>query len=335
VQFNEVGVCNACEWSEKKKIIDWDEKWHTLLKLCDKFAGDGKNWDVIVPFSGGKDSYHIAKNMKDLGMKPLLVKLAPLIPSQIGRLNDENIRDQGFDLIVIRPDRQYVDLCRKGMIEQGGEEGETEYGGKVEGYELGYSREWIINTYFSGHDPVKYGVNSPWWNFPEIGDLTLTHWSDFEDWNGWDHLETADTMGFLVEPDETDGVTNKSSLFFFGQLDDPWMYALHTHFMFLKFGFGRAAHEASMAIRAGEMDREEGIRLAQKMDDFNCKIYMKKYSRLFQIEPLAIEQAMDIHANKALMEWNNVLNKWMLRKELTDYALNHEFGIEVEYDGTY
>jgi len=189
VEFDEKGVCNGCNWAEKKNTdVDWAAREKELRELCDKYRSkDGNNWDVIVPCSGGKDSYHIAWTLKDkFNMNPLLVKLSALIPTEVGEWNMRNLVKQGLDLIEVTPNlKTYAGLCKKGFIEQGrpqmgfvtgvstvvlrmsmamgvpfimyGEEGESEYGGKEDmRHSTGLKRDWVINTYLSGFDPKEY-----------------------------------------------------------------------------------------------------------------------------------------------------------------------------------
>ena len=76
VVFNEESVCNACQWAEKKKSIDWAQKWNELKKLCDEFRRKD-DFDVIVPCSGGKDGSYVAWKMKhEFGMHPLCVTVS-------------------------------------------------------------------------------------------------------------------------------------------------------------------------------------------------------------------------------------------------------------------
>ncbi|UCG54269.1 MAG: N-acetyl sugar amidotransferase [Dehalococcoidia bacterium] len=347
--FNNDGVCNGCIRAEEKKYIIWDQHENELIALCDKYRGNGKDWDMIIPWSGGKDSYHIAYNMKEVyGMKPLLVKVAPLIPTRIGRLNEENIRDQGYDLIVIHPGREYVDLCKKGFIEQGrpqmgfvtgittalvklamaygikwlmyGEEGETEYGGRTDykGPES-FNRTWIKDVYFSGYDTNDYEINSPWWYLPSQEELDksgifLTHWSYFSFWESEKHFETAKKMGFQYNPQPDEGVTGKGTFTNYTSLDDPYMRTLHTHLMFLKFGFGRGSHEATGEIRAGRMTREEGIELAEQYDNYDCRDYLGKYLKLFDMLAEQFINILDNHVNGALLVNNDGV--WELRKDI-------------------
>lgn len=71
--FDEHGVCSGCRVAEQKKDINWDERMQMLRELTDEYRSSS-NYDIIIPVSGGKDSYfqtHIAVN--ELGLKPLLV----------------------------------------------------------------------------------------------------------------------------------------------------------------------------------------------------------------------------------------------------------------------
>ena len=74
ISFDEEGVCNICRQQEyKKESIDWTAKKSELMAIADKFRGKHA-YDVIIPFSGGKDSAFTAwYAVKELGLKPLIV----------------------------------------------------------------------------------------------------------------------------------------------------------------------------------------------------------------------------------------------------------------------
>ncbi len=82
------GVCNACLWAEEKKLIDWDERQEFFVANAKKHPG--KDYDCIVPWSGGKDSIYVAYKMRELGLEPLLVTLVPHLETDIGRWNRIN-----------------------------------------------------------------------------------------------------------------------------------------------------------------------------------------------------------------------------------------------------
>jgi N-acetyl sugar amidotransferase len=71
--YDKEGVCSGCRIAEEKDRIDWPRRWGMLRELVEEYRSDS-NYDIIIPVSGGKDSYyqtHVA--VAELGLKPLLV----------------------------------------------------------------------------------------------------------------------------------------------------------------------------------------------------------------------------------------------------------------------
>ncbi len=104
--FDENGVCNACNYAEKKFYggIDWKKREQELKALLDKHRSKSGSWDVIVPGSGGKDSSIVAHQLKHkYGMHPLTVTWAPFVYSAIGWQNYQNLIQSGFDGLIAWP----------------------------------------------------------------------------------------------------------------------------------------------------------------------------------------------------------------------------------------
>jgi N-acetyl sugar amidotransferase len=71
--FDEHGVCSGCRVADQKGQIDWGARRQMLVQLADEYRSTS-NYDIVIPVSGGKDSYyqtHVA--VHELGLKPLLV----------------------------------------------------------------------------------------------------------------------------------------------------------------------------------------------------------------------------------------------------------------------
>ena len=71
--FDEYGVCSGCRVAVQKQQVNWEERWRMLVELMDEYRSSS-NYDILIPVSGGKDSYyqtHVAVN--ELGLKALLV----------------------------------------------------------------------------------------------------------------------------------------------------------------------------------------------------------------------------------------------------------------------
>jgi N-acetyl sugar amidotransferase len=102
--FGEDGVCDACTWYEEKQKIDWADREKQLQALCDKYRRNDGRYDVIVPSSGGKDSFFVAHQLKHkYGMNPLTVTWAPHRYTDVGWRNFQSMIDAGFDNILVTP----------------------------------------------------------------------------------------------------------------------------------------------------------------------------------------------------------------------------------------
>ena len=162
IEFDNKGWCNACQWSEEKKIFDWGTREKELKDLLDKFRSKKGNFDCVVPVSGGKDGSHVAYTLKHkYGMNPLCITVAPALALDIGNQNLKNFINSGYNHLHINTDVNIMQKLNKiGFIEKGfpyygwliaiqsavirtalnfnipllfyGEDGEVEYGGSTE-----------------------------------------------------------------------------------------------------------------------------------------------------------------------------------------------------------
>jgi N-acetyl sugar amidotransferase len=75
IVFDDAGICNICRQQEfKQKAIDWHAKKREFDQLIEAYRGKA-DYDVIVPFSGGKDStWTLYYLVKEYGLKPLVVR---------------------------------------------------------------------------------------------------------------------------------------------------------------------------------------------------------------------------------------------------------------------
>ena len=98
------GICDACRYFEFKKTIDWKAREKELADLCDRFRKKDGTYDVIVPGSGGKDSFFVSHLLKEkYKMNPLTITWAPTMYTDIGWKNLQNWVRSGFDNILVTP----------------------------------------------------------------------------------------------------------------------------------------------------------------------------------------------------------------------------------------
>ncbi|MEK6558258.1 MAG: N-acetyl sugar amidotransferase, partial [Candidatus Margulisiibacteriota bacterium] len=119
IQFDELGICQACQSSEQKIHINWVEREQQLAALIDTAKKDaGNNYDCILPISGGKDSFFQAHVLtKIYGMKPLAVTFSHNWFSETGWYNLQRCLDV-FDLdhMMFTPNRKLVNRLAKKSI---------------------------------------------------------------------------------------------------------------------------------------------------------------------------------------------------------------------------
>lgn len=109
IHFDEMGVCDACRYAERKHTeVDWEERRAQLQVLCDRYRSRNGSYDCLVPGSGGKDSVYAAMILKnDFAMHPLTVTWAPHLYSDVGWRNFQAwIHRGGFDNYLFTPDGQ-------------------------------------------------------------------------------------------------------------------------------------------------------------------------------------------------------------------------------------
>ena len=102
--FDERGVCSGCRTGENKTSIDWQERFGWLRDIADEYRSKS-NYDILIPVSGGKDSYyqtHVA--VHELGLKPLLVTYHGNNYLPEGEWNLQRMREVfDCDHIIVKP----------------------------------------------------------------------------------------------------------------------------------------------------------------------------------------------------------------------------------------
>jgi len=105
IHFDENGVCDACNFTEKKRHgIDWEARDRELRELCDRHRRTDGRYDCVVPGSGGKDSFYTSHILKTkYGMHPLTVTWAPHLYTDWGWKNFQSWIHAGHDNILMTP----------------------------------------------------------------------------------------------------------------------------------------------------------------------------------------------------------------------------------------
>lgn len=340
LSFDKDGICNACRNFESRGEIDWDARKKELLAILDKYRSkDRKNWDCIIPVSGGKDSTYLVIRMLQLGMNPLCVTATTCDLSEIGRANIENLKRLGVDYIEFSPDKKTrIKLNRIGLKEVGdiswpehvsiftipvqiavryniplliwGENSQHEYGGPAAATKSNIlDRRWLEE--FGGLLGLRVtdmvGVDG----ITEKDLLPYIYPSDVE-------LKKVGVTGlFLGYYMPWDGYTNvllsqsyglrtyeqtlEGSCVNYENLDN-YQVGIHDYFKYLKFGFGRASDLASMHVRRGRLSREDACAIVRLHDG--------KFPWTYLGKPLAeVLEPLDITVDEFIKICDKYTNK--------------------------
>jgi len=119
VAFSEDDTCSACRFHDMKyNEINWDHREQELVELLDKHRSKDGSYDVVVPSSGGKDSFYVAHVLRNrYGMSPLTVTWPPHIYTDIGWQNYISFLDAGFSNIAFHPNRTIHRAMTKAAFE--------------------------------------------------------------------------------------------------------------------------------------------------------------------------------------------------------------------------
>lgn len=304
INFDDQGVCEACNNYAKKGITSWDDRFKELQALADRYRGcNGNGYDCAIAVSGGKDSTVQVYMMKEvLKMNPLLISVDNWSWTEAGRKNKANISDTfGCDVITLSLNQKvgrkmmlkgfemlgsptwYIDaaiyafpvrLCMNMGIKLlvYGENVNYEYGGsqKVETYDA--------KTQFQ-NDVVK-PVNFEQWLDEDITlkDLESVRFPSYEEIEAsalepiylsyfmkWDSYHNYEVAKRYGFSHMDHEWIREGTIENFNQIDSP-AYLLNQWLKYPKFGHSSVTEMASRYIRGGRMTREEAIPLVLKKD---------------------------------------------------------------------
>ena len=350
ITFNN-NICNACEFREKQKKIDWRERSKELEIVCDKYRNKNKSWDCIVPWSGGKDSSTVAHKLKFVyKMNPLLVTFSPVIESSIGRQNRIALQELGFDNIFHVPNIETSKLLSsRFFLERGNpkihwdaginalplrvalekniklvfyaEHGESFYGGKILHSKSDKFRSYteVLENQI-GDDPrnwtdkqIKLQTLYPYIypNTDELKKKQITAYY-FSYFEQWDTYEN-----YKYISNKIDFKTEKRTEGTFTNFDslDDIIDPLYYYMQYIKFGFGRCIRDAARMIQLKHLDIERAKKYIEKYDGEFPEKNLDVYLRFLNLSYDKFFSTIDKHRNDEI--WIKKGNKWELKHKLS------------------
>lgn len=358
IWFDDKGICCACLANEKKKTIDYDQRFEELKILCDKYREmngvDG--YDCAIAVSGGKDSHYQVYIMKEvMGMNPILFSVEDnFTMTEAGKHNLKNISEAfGCHIISIKPDiKLQKKLMRKTFEKYGkptwlidrliytyplqmalkfntpllvyGENVSYEYGGS-DAIET-YSAKEILSNGVASDIPIKELLSE------EIRekDLYLTKAPTKEAINTLDPIY----LSYFIEWNSYKNYIFAKSRGFhdlehewnrtmtaenFDQIDST-AYLVHAWMKYPKFGHACATDYAARFIRYGLMTREEAIETVKKKDHHLDPLAVRDFCKFTGYSETEFWTIVDSFYNREIFK-EDVYGQWVLKNPIWKESL--------------
>jgi N-acetyl sugar amidotransferase len=302
IEIGADGVCSACK-SQGKKVaeVDWDARREQFETLVAEVKSLNREYDCVLPVSGGKDSTWQTIRCLEAGLRPLAVTWKTPARTAIGGTNLDNLVELGVDHVdfTVNPkvERRFLlrSLERYGTtaipmhlaifnvptkmaakfdvpLVVWGEDSATEYVGTEDRSSFRLDSEWV-RRYGAVH-----GTTASDWVSEDLSEQDLTPYFGPSD----DELERrgirAVFLGwfFRWDPAETARVATehgfrsderaRTGFYKYADIDDDFI-SIHHWIKWLKFGFTRIYDNLSLEIRNGRLSREDAIAIVRERGD--------------------------------------------------------------------
>jgi len=139
--------------------------------------------------------------------------------------------------------------------------------------------------------------------------IEFHYYSYYKKWNFHDNYYYAiNNSKFTPQKERIQGSYDKYS-----SMDDKIDY-LHFYTYYIKFGMGRATAASEQEIRAGVINRDEGISLVKRFDSEFPSKYYNDFLDYMQINEKEFNEVIDRSRPDHL--WEKIGNEWRLKKPI-------------------
>ena len=304
ISFDQNGICSVCNNFSIKQDIDWTQRYQILLKLVDEVKRKKASYDCIIPFSGGKDStFSLYYAVEILKLRVLVVSFDHgFYRDNLLRNRERTINKLGVDLVTFRPNQVLVKKLMLQSLKDKGDfcwhchtgigsyplqvaveksiplvlwgESSTEYTNyfRVEDFhstdEVAFNR--IANLGISATD-MYFRLNEEFelrefapFTIPSLSELQSKKITTFPLGNfiKWDTKNQVEIIKNKLDwqGDEVEGVPNQYDY----EKIECMMQGMRDYIKYIKRGYARTSHLASIDIRNGSLDRNEAQALVEE-----------------------------------------------------------------------
>jgi N-acetyl sugar amidotransferase len=349
--FDDEGVCSGCRVHEEKDQLDWNDRASKLAGILENYRSrSSKNYDCIIPVSGGRDSFFIVHTIKNIfGMNPLLVTYNKQYNTAVGVRNLANLRIRfDCDIMTLTVNPETVKNITRSTLRRFGSmywhclAGQTVYPVQIA---VKFKIPLIIWGAHQGVDQVGM--------FSHLDEVEMTRkyrkehdlmGFEAEDLvDGFDNVTGNDVMPFLY-PDNREleqvGVRgvylnnyirwdsraqHEKMIIEYGYETVPqtrtfdkyndvdcWNYSdVHDYIKWVKHGYGKVVDHACREIRLRRMTRKKAIVLVQQYQA-RAPQNLQLFFDWLGITENAFHYIVDQHRNPRIWERDKDWN-WQLR----------------------
>lgn len=337
ITFDNNGVCSICIGQEYKQTqINWQEKKKELNELIAQYRGK-YDYDCIVPYSGGKDStWTLYYLVKEYGLKPLVVRfdhgfLRPNLNENTKKIQ----RELGVDFHHFTPNWKVVQkLMLQSFLEKGDFCWHCHTG--IASYPMWVAIRYNVPLIFWGEPSAEYtsyysyeqaeevdekrfnrivnlGINAqdmvvrleglvderdlkPY-SYPPLKELRRIGYRSvcLGSYIPWD----VKTQSKIISEElgwKGDEVENVPAQYNYEKIE-CYMQGVRDYIKYIKRGYTRPTHLASIDIRNNRMDREQAFKMIEEYEGkrpASLDLFLK-FVGLTEEEFLQIAMSHSIH----------------------------------------
>ena len=349
VFINSSGLCNS-KCSSNPKKINWTKREREFEKLVRNVKKKKKNYDCIIPVSGGKDSTWQVITALKYKLKPLCLTWKSPQRNSIGSSNLENLIKLGVDHIdfSINPKIEKKLIYRSFELEGSpalimhmamhnipkifaekynipliiwGENPAFEYGSKDEnlkGPESSLKWRKKFGNLPKNFLKISKGINKKDL-YPYTSHLNKTNkkkeifLGHYFFWDPKKILKIVKKKGFKKNSKSIVG------LYDFADIDDKSLITVHHWMKWYKFGFTRLWDNLSIEIREKRISRKKAIDIIKKTDHLLPKKEIKNFCKYLNINLKRFFKIAEKHRNRKIWSLNEKKNWYIKDFLIKDY----------------
>lgn len=347
VEFDSEGVCSACTNFRSRPDINWEQRYKSLLSVVEGAKSKGREYDCLIPVSGGKDSTWQVLKCLELGLKPLAMTWRPPGRTAIGQANLDNLIRIGVDHIDFSVNPKVEKKLTLSAFEKYGTAGlpmhlalfniplkiAVNYNiplivwGENSAFEYGRADQestgFKLDSNWKKNYGVSHGTTAEDWISEDITKKDLAPYFGPSDKELEQKGILAVFLGYYIQwdPELTYEAASKhgfkvrsegpkTGYYKFADIDDDFI-SIHHFLKWHKFGFTRIFDNLSLEIRNGRITRQRAVEIIRETGDQTPHEDIEKFCSFLNISKTRFDDITEKFRNHSV--WTKESGTWKIR----------------------